>query len=679
VLALVLAALLAPAQAFGADPPPGSKWTTASIDSPGAKLHVDVLRPANIPDSQKTPVILSIGPYFNHSGQLGPLGLVEDAPYDPITGGPSERFYDFINGAKVFERGYTWVQVDLRGFGGSTGCLDWSGPGEQADVKAAVEWAASQPWSTGNVGMYGKSYDAVTGMMGITQQPKGLAAVIAQEPVYDLYRYLYSNRVRYVNSLATPGLYDAIAASPGTAGDTLAYNEASVTDTARPGCPALNYSDQQDPNHDSAYWKVRNLISSAKGKKTPFFLTQGLLENNTKPDGSADYFNSLAGPKRAWYGMWDHVRGNDKAGDRYAMGRPTWFDEAMRFYDRYVMGKSEEEAPVSKDPPVVLQTNDGKWRSESAWPPPDTFTLNAALKTGTYRDDNTNNGSDEFDACTPGPCGVGIWTFSPQFPHAVELAGTPRLTVDVSVGGGNANLVADVYDVDDKGNAINISRQAFLLPGSGKVSFDLYDQHWKMPKGHRLGVLVTGSNQEWWAHAPTGQTVTVNSASLQLPFVQCAREQQLSGASAIRLDEYLDDAPMPVSAQTIQQGTSAAFPIPAGLRECSAAELSGPPGPVDQSAAPPPNAPADCVDRRKFAFRIGQPRGGRIVRATAYVNGRKVKTVRGKRVTRLILSKLPKGNFTVRIVAAHSSGKKTISVRRYRGCNKGRPSTIVRS
>ena len=71
------------------------------------------------------------------------------------------------------ERGYTWVQVDLRGFGGSSGCLDWGGPGEQADVKAAVEWAATQPWSTGKVGMYGKSYDGVTGLIGIAQQPAG--------------------------------------------------------------------------------------------------------------------------------------------------------------------------------------------------------------------------------------------------------------------------------------------------------------------------------------------------------------------------------------------------------------------------------------------------------------------------------------------------------------------------
>ena len=63
--------------------------------------------------------------------------------------------------------------------------------------------------------MYGKSYDGVTGLIGIALQPAGLTAVVSQEPVYDLYRYLYSNGVRFENSLATPALYDAIAATPG--------------------------------------------------------------------------------------------------------------------------------------------------------------------------------------------------------------------------------------------------------------------------------------------------------------------------------------------------------------------------------------------------------------------------------------------------------------------------------
>ena len=658
VVAACMALVAVPAGAQAAEPPPGADWKQARIQSTdGVTLYADILRPKGLLDRVKTPVILSIGPYFNHSGQLGPLGLAQDAPYDPITGGPSDRFYDFIEGAKVFERGYTWVQVDLRGFGGSNGCLDWAGPGEQADVKAAVEWAASQEWSTGKVGMYGKSYDAVTGMLGVVTQPKGLAAVVAQEPVYDMYRYLYSNRVRYVNSAATPNLYNAIAASPGAAADTLSYQESALNDLQRPGCPAFNTADQQDPNHDSGYWKDRDLIARSKGSRTPFFLTQGLLENNTKPDGSAAYYNALRGPRRAWFGMWDHVRGNDKDSEgRLAMGRTSWFEEAMRFYDRYVAGKPDSEAPVSKDPPVALQTNDGKWRTEQDWPPKDAVALSAPLKTGTYADDGSEGGYNDGS-------GANIWTFSPPLQNDSELAGTPRVTVDVDAPA-NANLVADVYDVDGRGRATIISRQAYLLSGSGRVSFDLYDQHWKLPRGHRIGVMLTGANQGWWVHVPTGQEVTVKRASISLPFIQCRRVQDLEGASAIRLDEYLEDEPFQLPADLIAQNTLANFPLPEALRECSAAEARG---------------SADCVDRRKFSFRIKQPRGGRIVRATAYLDGRKIKTVRGKRVKRLTIAKFPKGKHTLKIVAQHRSGKYTISTRRYRGCRKGAPTTIVRA
>src|SRR3954454_3102552 len=342
-LAACALALAATAAAAAAPPPPKAKWSQEYIhESDGTTLHADVLRPANLPDDAKTPVILSIGPYFNHSGQTGALGPVEDTPFDPVTSnGPSSRFYDYINGAKIFEKGYTWVQVDLRGFGGSSGCLDWAGPGEQADVKTAVEWAAGQPWSTGKVGMYGKSYDGVTGLIGIKQQPKGLAAVVSQEPVYDLYRYLYMNRTRYLNSVATPNLYNVIAATPGPITDQLAYNLNSVVGTP-PGCEPENFLAQQEQNHGASYWKPRNLITGLRGKKTPLFLTQGLLENNTKPDGLREAYAAVKGPKRAWMGMWDHVRGHGRDPDlnnRLKMGRPGWFDETMQFYDRYLKGK----------------------------------------------------------------------------------------------------------------------------------------------------------------------------------------------------------------------------------------------------------------------------------------------------------------------------------------------------
>src|SRR3954452_15567073 len=144
LLLVVLAAIPAVAGAAGVAYP-DADWSEAWISSSdGVTLHADVLRPKEATDADKTPVVLSIGPYFNHSGQTGPAGPAEGTQYDPVgpDAGPSERFQDFVEGSGLLKKGYSFVMVDLRGFGGSNGCLDWSGPGEQADVVNAVKWAA---------------------------------------------------------------------------------------------------------------------------------------------------------------------------------------------------------------------------------------------------------------------------------------------------------------------------------------------------------------------------------------------------------------------------------------------------------------------------------------------------------------------------------------------------------
>ena len=564
-LALALALALAAPAARAADVPADATWWEAHFSEPdGTMLHADILRPKGLSPTAKTPVILSIGPYFNHSGQEGVVGTGDD--YNPVgPAGPSDRFLDFIQGAHLMQRGYTYVMVDLRGFGGSTGCLDWAGPGEQADVKNAVEWAAKQPWSTGRVGMYGKSYDGVTGLIGEVLKPKGLAAVVAGEPVYDLYRYLYSNQVRYENSVATPALYDLIAGTPGTASDSPDYDANAANDIARPGCPVANWADQQDDNHNSAYWKQRTFIDRAKGATTPLFMTQGFLENNTKPDGAYEFFNNVAGFKRAWFGMWDHVRGNDTdSSGRLAMGRQGWFDEVMRFYDHFVKGLPLSQAPADKDPPIALETSDGTWRSESRWPPSDSRSYTSKLLPGSYIDDGQNNGelADGF-----GPTGDGTWTFSRKLPYAAHFAGIPRAVVHVTSEFPNANLVVDVYDVNPNTNATLISRNAYLLSGGRqRVPLELYGNDWILPRGHRIGVLVTSSNSEWWAHVPTAQPITVNGGTVTLPFLTYTRTATIQGAPSIRLDDYKANAPFTVDAATVQSRTSSTFVLPPPMR-----------------------------------------------------------------------------------------------------------------
>jgi predicted acyl esterase len=260
--------------------------------------------------------------------------------------------------------------------------------------------------------------------------------------------------------------------------------------------------------------------------------------------------------------MWDHVRGNDVDTDgRLAMGRHGWFDEVMRFYDQHLLGV----AASVQDPPVAVETSDGTWRSEAQWPPADASALSTRLRPGAYTDDAQNNGT--ADGGTPN--GQGIWTFSPPLAHDAHLAGVPKATVNASIVVPDANLVADVYDVDSAGQATLISRGAYLLAGSGQVSFDLYGDDWKLPAGHRVGVLVTSSNSEWWLHRPTLQPVIVSSASVSLPWRSCEGGAAIEGGPSIKLDSYKASAPFAVPAATIAASTDPSFALPGALGACS--------------------------------------------------------------------------------------------------------------
>ena len=128
------------------------EWKQDYITSPdGTRLHVDILRPDGVADDTPTPVVLTVSPYRSHMAYLS---------VPRLDGGPST---DDLHPELFLNAGYTFVIVDLRGFGGSSGCPDFGGPGERSDVSTAVQWTASQPWSTGKVGMFGTSYEAGCG------------------------------------------------------------------------------------------------------------------------------------------------------------------------------------------------------------------------------------------------------------------------------------------------------------------------------------------------------------------------------------------------------------------------------------------------------------------------------------------------------------------------------------
>src|SRR4051794_33994765 len=529
-----LALALAPGAALAKDPGPAypdADWTQTTITEPdGTVLDADVLRDKSVPldAAHKQPVIISVGPYFNHSGQTG-----APTDYDPQASGPSTRFQDFVEGSKLLQKGYTWVQVDLRGFGGSTGCEDWAGPGEQTDVVEAIKWAVAQPWSNGSVGTYGKSYDAVTGLIAADKHPAGLKAVVAGEPVYDVYRYLYGDGIRRLNSAATPGVYTTQALTPGTVNDDPMYNLDGANDidpsTTHPVCKPQTVAElASNDDHYSPYWRSRDFISQAKGSMVPVFITQGLTENNTAPDGVAEFLQNHPGPERGWLGRWVHARGNEMDGNKLAMGRRGWFDEVMRYYEKYVRGIE----PGVEDPPFAIQSiTTGRWRPELQWPPADATSWTTDLASGSYTDNAQSAGTGSS---------TGVWTVSKPLPYDVHMAGAATIVADVSSATPNSNLVADIYDLDASGKGPLVARQGSLIRHNGPVTLHMMSSDWKFVAGHRIGVRITDNNSEWWVAAiPTMQTVSVYGGSATFPFLRYKRTQVIQGDSGTTRGSWL--------------------------------------------------------------------------------------------------------------------------------------------
>ncbi len=84
--------------------------------------------------------------------------------------------------------GYVVIHVDARGSGKSPGYLDPMSPREIQDYCSSIEWAGTQAWSNGKVGLIGISYYAATQWRVAALRPAHLAAIIPWEGRSDHYR-----------------------------------------------------------------------------------------------------------------------------------------------------------------------------------------------------------------------------------------------------------------------------------------------------------------------------------------------------------------------------------------------------------------------------------------------------------------------------------------------------------
>ena len=124
----------------------------------GVKLEAWIFKPSNL--KAKAPAVLELTQY-------------------EIDGGRHQDFKTFV------QRGYVFVQVEVRGRGRSGGeKSDNLGLQVGRDGYDLVEWIAAQPWSDGHVFMYGGSFVGMTQWRTAAQIPPKLSGIAPYVPIY---------------------------------------------------------------------------------------------------------------------------------------------------------------------------------------------------------------------------------------------------------------------------------------------------------------------------------------------------------------------------------------------------------------------------------------------------------------------------------------------------------------
>ena len=167
------------------------EWHVPIATDDGTVLDADVFRPL---DEGAYPVILSYGIYgkgLAFSDEIYGMQWAKLVQKDPqILEGSTNAYqaWEVVDPERWVPHGYVVVRVDSRGAGWSPGFLDPRSPREIADFARCIEWAGTQPWSSGKVGLCGISYYAVTQWRVAELAPPHLAAIIPWEGYVDYYR-----------------------------------------------------------------------------------------------------------------------------------------------------------------------------------------------------------------------------------------------------------------------------------------------------------------------------------------------------------------------------------------------------------------------------------------------------------------------------------------------------------
>jgi putative CocE/NonD family hydrolase len=325
------------------------------------------------------PVALHSSPYL---GFCHPAGVVGCVP-----GPGTEAFWADAPGAGVVRtwgvppidlvrRGYVAAFFDLRGTGGSGGCLDFGGLAEQGDQAMLVEWLAAQPWSNGRVAMGGNSYPGGTAWQAAVHAPEGLATIVPTGVITDWYTTFHSPQGAYYEKLlavAVPFEVTTVWLPHAGAGSDLLGDLALIPQRA--GCEPFRSTTEPTAgafvvDRDPDYWEPRRYIERFDRVQASVLMPHGLWDVTGHGFQDRLVWGVLAArddmpPMWQISGQWGH---GPPFAETPAL-TPEWIRDNWPTILFDWLGYWLQGAGTTPPHRVDYQDSAGDWHTSGAWPP----------------------------------------------------------------------------------------------------------------------------------------------------------------------------------------------------------------------------------------------------------------------------------------------------------------------
>ena len=458
----------------------------------------------------------------------GPLpALLMYVPYhkdDYITYGAYDPLVRYLAAS-----GYEVVVADMLGTGASSGKISEMFPQREAtEAVEIVEWLADRDWTTGRVGMFGKSYGGITALYAAAERPDALEAIVPIETPYTGYRngYFSGGVFEYYGiGVGWLTLMQVLDVKPPNRRD----REGRWADVWRERLEAVRERDPwlfQFLDHEAKddYWQDKDI--DVDRIETPTFAVGGWRDGYTFE--TMEFFEPIDAPKRLLLGPWRHTmphRGRESAID-FRPQVVKWFDHFLKDADNGALEHDRIEYWTELD--GGGEVDGGVWRGRESWPTAETTdeTLPFALTPDglsretafdealerEYEFDHTV-GVHSYDNASPAPGDTNpddlrSLTFETgPLDSAVEWTGTGTATLRVEPTTDDPIVVVRVMDVAPDGSAIHIThgqvRMQYrdgpeepneVVPGQEyELDVPLKPKSHVFEAGHRVRVAISGS------------------------------------------------------------------------------------------------------------------------------------------------------------------------------------------